>query len=41
MDHLFKVCPEWKALQKILWAEVREGEEPVQDPGPSVDGRCS
>jgi len=23
-DHLFKVCPEWKAQQKILWAEVRE-----------------
>jgi len=23
-DHLFKVCPEWKAQQKILWAEVRK-----------------
>jgi hypothetical protein len=23
-DHLFKVCPERKAQQKILWAEVRE-----------------
>jgi len=22
--HLFKVCPEWKAQQKILWAEVRK-----------------
>jgi hypothetical protein len=22
--HLFKVCPEWKAEQKILWAEVRK-----------------
>jgi len=21
-DHLFKVCPEWKMEQKILWAEV-------------------
>jgi len=21
-DHLFKVCPEWKMKQKILWAEV-------------------
>ena len=21
-DHLFKVCPEWKMPQKILWAEV-------------------
>jgi len=21
-EHLFKVCPEWKAQQKILWAEV-------------------
>jgi len=23
-EHLFKVCPEWKARQKILWAEVRK-----------------
>ena len=21
-DHLFKVCPEWKVQQKVLWAEV-------------------
>jgi len=21
-DHLFEVCPEWKAQQKILWADV-------------------
>jgi len=21
-DHLFKVCPEWKMQQKVLWAEV-------------------
>jgi len=24
-DHLFKVCPEWKAQQKIPWAEVLKG----------------
>ena len=23
-EHLFKVCPEWKEQQKVLWAEVRE-----------------
>jgi len=23
-DHLFKVCPEWKVLQKVLWAEVQK-----------------
>ena len=23
-EHLFKECPEWKAQQKILWAEVRK-----------------
>jgi len=23
-EHLFKVCPEWKAQQKILWVEVRK-----------------
>jgi len=23
-EHLFKVCTEWKAEQKILWAEVRK-----------------
>jgi len=38
-DHLFKVCPEWTAQQKIPWAEVlKEGgkwkvEEPVGDSG--------
>ena len=26
-DHLFKVCPEWKMQQKILWAEVRKETE--------------
>jgi len=23
-DHLFKVCPEWKVQQKVLWAEVQK-----------------
>jgi len=23
-DHLFKVCPEWRIQQKILWAEVQK-----------------
>jgi len=23
-DHLFKVCPQWKMQQKILWAEVQK-----------------
>jgi len=23
-DHLFKVCPEWKMQQKVLWAEVQK-----------------
>ena len=23
-EHLFKECPEWKAQQKILWAEVKK-----------------
>jgi len=23
-EHLFKVCPEWKAQQKILWAEAKK-----------------
>jgi len=35
-EHLFKECPEWKAQQKILWAEVRKEtgmEESVEDPG--------
>jgi len=33
-EHLFKVCPEWGAQQKILWAQVWEVEESVEDPGP-------
>ena len=36
-EHLFKECPEWKAQQRILWAEVRKetgGEGLVEDPGP-------
>ena len=24
-DHLFKVCPEWKSQQNILWVEVQPG----------------
>jgi len=31
--HLFKVCPEWKSQQEILWAEVLK-ETPVRNPGP-------
>jgi len=23
-DHLFKVCPEWRTQQKILWADVQK-----------------
>ena len=23
-EHLFKVCPEWKAQQQVLWAEVKK-----------------
>jgi len=37
-NHLFKVCPEWKMQQKVLWAEVQKEtgrEEPVEDPGPT------
>jgi len=26
-EHLFKVCPEWKAQQKTLWAEVKKETE--------------
>jgi len=43
-DHLFKVCPEWKMQQKILWAEVQKetgrwkSRWKIRDlPG---DGRC-
>ena len=42
---LFKVCPEWKAQQKILWAEVREetgrGKRLLKIGGIFVIGRCS
>jgi len=43
--HLFKVCPEWKAQQKILWAEVWEeagsGKSPFKVWDLLADGRCS
>ena len=43
--HFFKMCPEWKAQQKILWAEVQEESRRrksrcrIQDP--LANGRCS
>jgi len=43
-DHLFKVCPEWKGQQKILWVEVRKetGRRKYRhDPDLLADGRCS
>jgi len=33
-EHLFKVCPEWKAQQKILWAEVLKETGVAEDPRP-------
>jgi len=35
-EHIFKLCPERKAQQKILWAEEGDGEveEPLEGPGP-------
>jgi len=44
-DHLFKVCPEWRAQREILWAEVWEVAErrnrrfKIRDL--LFDGRCS
>jgi len=44
-EHLFKACPEWKAEQKILWAEVlketgkRKSRWRIRDL--LADGRCS
>jgi len=44
-EHLFKVCREWKAQQKILWAEVRKetgrwkSQWKIRDL--LADGRCS
>jgi len=44
-DHLFKVCPEWKAQQKILWAEVRKesgrGKDRLTIWDLLAEGRCS
>jgi len=44
-DHLFKVCPEWKPQQKILWAEVRKetgkGKDRWKVRDLLADGRCS
>ena len=30
-EHLFKVCPEWKPQQKVLWAEVKKETERWKD----------
>jgi len=43
-EHLLKVCPEWKAQQKILWAEVRKETRRGKDRWKIrvlADGRCS
>jgi len=44
-NHLFKECPEWKAQQKILWAEVQEGSGRGKNQFKTrdllADGRCS
>jgi len=44
-DHLFKVCPELKVQQEILWAEVREesgrGKSRFKIQDLLADGRCS
>jgi len=43
-EHLFKACPEWKAQQKILWAEVRketgEGKDRWKIRNLLADERC-
>jgi len=42
-DHLFKVCPKWKAQQKIPWVEVWEesgrGKSRCKIQGLLADGR--
>jgi len=42
---LFKACPEWKARQKILWAEVWKesgrGKSRFKIRDLLADGRCS
>jgi ribonuclease HI len=44
-EHLLKVCPEWKAQQKILWAEVKKETGRWKDRWKIrdllADGRCS
>ena len=44
-EHLFKVCLEWKAQQKILWAEVLKGTGKWKSRWKTrdflADGRCS
>jgi hypothetical protein len=44
-EHLYKVCPEWKGQQKILWAEVRKetgrGKSRFMIRDLLVDERCS
>ena len=44
-EHLFKVCPGWKAQQKILWAEVKKETGKWKDRWKVrdvlADGRCS
>jgi hypothetical protein len=44
-EHFFKVCPEWKAQQKILWAEMRKetgrGESRFTIRDLLADERCS
>ena len=43
--HLFKVCSEWKAQQKVLWAHVwgktGRGKSLLTIRNLLVDGRCS
>ena len=44
-EHLFKVCPEWKPQQKILWVEVKKETGGWKDRWKIkdllADGRCS
>jgi len=44
-DHLFNACPEWKAQQKILsaevWKESGRGKSRLKIRGLLADWRCS
>jgi len=44
-DRLFKACPQWKAQQKILWAELRKesrrGKHRFTTRDLPADGKCS